>query len=118
VVWDFQQPKQAVSNHPFYSHLVPNAPSAPVVVKAAGLAPGDYHLSVRRTGYRHNDAFSAWIDMGSPASLSEAQLAQLQALTVDKAEIERVVHVARDGTADIKLAMASNDIVLVTLTPR
>ncbi len=118
VVWDFQQPKQAVSNHPFYSHLVPNAPSAPVVVKAAGLVPGEYRLSIHRTGYRHNDAFSAWIDMGSPASLTEAQLAQLQALTTDKPEIERTVHVAKDGTALIRLAMASNDIVLVTLTPR
>ena len=116
VVWDFQQPVQGVSNHPFYSHLVPNAPSAPVTVKAEGLAPGEYHLDVHRTGYRHNDAFSAWIDMGSPAALSDAQLAQLQALTTDKPEVARTVHVGKDGKATVTLPMASNDVVLVTLT--
>ena len=49
VVWDFQQPKQAVSNRPFYRHLVPNAASTPVTVKAEGLGPGAYSLVVHRT---------------------------------------------------------------------
>jgi xylan 1,4-beta-xylosidase len=117
VVWDFQQPKQAVSNRPFYRRLVPNASSAPVTIRTAGLAPGDYRLSVHRTGYRHNDAYSAYIDMGSPASLTAAQLAQLQGLTEDKPEMTRTVRIGKDGKAEVKLPMASNDIVLVTLTP-
>jgi xylan 1,4-beta-xylosidase len=116
VVWDFQQPVQTVSNKPFYSRLVPNAPAAPVDLSVAGLKPGVYSLEIRRTGFRRNDAYSAYIDMKAPDSLTPAQLAQLQSLTVDTPEVRKVT-VGGNGKAAVKLPMSSNDIVLVTLKP-
>ena len=116
VVWDFQQPVQKVSNKPFYSRIVPNAPSAPVDLSVVGLKPGAYTLEIRRTGFRKNDAYSAYIDMKAPASLSPAQLSQLQGLTADTPEVRKVT-VGGNGEAVVKLPMSSNDIVLVTLKP-
>ncbi|MBW8735522.1 MAG: beta-xylosidase, partial [Asticcacaulis sp.] len=118
VVWDFQQPDQkGSSNGTFFSKLVPNAPSAPVRVKLSGLNPGRYKLAVHRTGYRVNDPYSAYIAMGSPATLTPAQLAQLQDMTRDLPESERAITVGLDGNAEVKLAMHSNDVVLVTVKP-
>ncbi|HTM79708.1 GH39 family glycosyl hydrolase [Asticcacaulis sp.] len=116
MVWDFQQPVQTVSNKPFYSRIVANAPSAPVDMRVAGLKPGVYALEIRRTGFRKNDAYSAYIDMKAPESLNPAQLAQLQALTTDKPEVRKVT-VGVNGKASVSLPMSSNDIVLVTLKP-
>ncbi len=116
VVWDFQQPVQSVSNKPFYSRIVPNKSSAPVDMSVAGLKPGRYTLEIRRTGFRKNDAYSAYIDMKAPDSLTPAQLTQLQGLTVDKPEVRQVT-VGANGMAAVSLPMSSNDIVLVTLTP-
>ena len=116
VVWDFQQPVQTVSNKPFYSRIVPNTPSAPVDLSVAGLKPGVYTLEIRRTGFRRNYAYSAYIDMKAPDSLTPAQLAQLQSLTVDTPEVRKVT-VRGNGKASVKLPMSSNDIVLVTLKP-
>jgi len=116
VVWDFRQPVQTVSNKPFYSRIVPNAPSAPVDLSVAGLKPGVYTLEIRRTGFRKNDAYSAYIDMKAPDKLTPEQLAQLQALTTDTPEARKVT-VGSNGKASVKLPMSSNDIVLVTLKP-
>ena len=118
VVWDFQLPDQkGRSNGTFFSKLVPNTKSVPLGLKVSGLRPGKYTLNIFRTGYKVNDPYSAYIAMGSPKTLSSAQLAQLQTLTRDLPETDRIVTVGKDGTADVKVPMNSNDIVLVTLTP-
>ena len=117
LVWDFQQPHQPVSNRSFYGRIVPNGPAAPVAVSLAGLKPGRYRLRLQRTGYRHNDPYSAWIGMGKPQKLSPAQVARLNDLTRDLPEVDRVITVGTDGTAQIDVPMRSNDVVLVTLVP-
>ena len=117
-VWDFQLPDQkGRSNGTFFSKLVPNAPSPSVKFKLAGLKPGSYRLKVQRTGFKVNDAYSAYIEMGSPKDLTPAQLQQLQALTRDLPERDKAVSVPGSGVTEVTLPMHSNDIVLVTLTP-
>ena len=39
---------------------------------------GSYRLMVHRTGFRANDAYSAFIEMGSPKDLTSTQLEQLR----------------------------------------
>jgi len=115
LLWDWTQPRQAVSNRPFYTHLVPNAPAAPVALRIGHLAAGRYHLRAYRTGYRHNDAYSDYIDMGLPKSLDPRQLRRLQRLTRDTPEIDRTVRIGTDGLLTLDLPMRSNDILLVEI---
>ncbi|MFS2136951.1 GH39 family glycosyl hydrolase [Duganella sp. Dugasp56] len=116
LVWDFQQPEQKVSNRPFYSRVVPSAPSAPVAMRVSHVKPGKYRLQVRRSGFRANDAYSAYIEMGAPKTLTPAQVDQLHALTKDAPETDRVVRIGKDGAFTLTVPMRSNDIALVTLT--
>jgi xylan 1,4-beta-xylosidase len=115
LVWDFQQPDQKVSNRPFYSRVVPTTASRPAALRLRHLKPGRYYLRVHRTGYRANDAYSAYIDMGAPKTLTPDQVGQLQALTRDLPETERMVTVGRNGAFDFTVPMRANDVVLVTL---
>lgn len=117
LVWDFQQPVQNLSNKPFYTRQVPATQSRPVKFRFAHLAKGTYRLQVRKTGYRLNDPLSSYIDMGMPASLSPAQLEQLQRETADRPEQDKPIRVGKDGTATVEVAMRSNDVALVTLEP-
>ena len=115
LAWDWHQPKQDQSNRPFYGRLVESTPAAPVSARFAHVPPGRYHLRTYRTGYRHNDAYSTYIDMKLPKTLSAAQVEQLQALTRDVPERDKVVTVPRDGLLKIDLPMRTNDVVLVRL---
>jgi hypothetical protein len=52
------------------------APS--VKLRLGSLEAGSYRLNVHRTGFRANDAYSAYIDMGAPKDLSSTQLGQIE----------------------------------------
>ena len=115
MIWDFQQPQQKVSNRPFYSHIVPASTGTPVKVNLSHLNPGNYRLRVHRTGFRANDAYSAYIDMGAPKELTAEQLEELRKLTSDVPEADRSIRVGGSGTYGLSLPMRSNDVVLITL---
>jgi xylan 1,4-beta-xylosidase len=114
VIWDFQSPQQKLSNRSFYSRIVPAAPAPSVQIGVSNLKPGSYQLKVHRTGFRANDAYSAYIDMGRPETLSSAQLEELTQLTRDLPETDSVVQVGDGGSYKFSLPMRANDVVLVT----
>ena len=116
VLWDFHQPQQRVSNHPFYTALVPNAPSSPVQLHVRHLHPrATYFLKVYRTGFRSNDAYSAYIEMGSPKVLTSEQIGRLNQLTLDRSEVDRKLKANRQGEVEWTVPLSTNDIVLLTL---
>lgn len=116
VIWDFEQPDQHVSNRPFYTKPVPAHPAAPVKLQVTHLSPDTrYRLDVYRTGYHANDAYTAYLEMGSPSQLTTEQIATLNDLSRDLPETSRLIECRNDGTAEIAIPMNSNDIVLVKL---
>jgi xylan 1,4-beta-xylosidase len=116
VIWDFEQPDQKASNRSFYTKLIPAHAAAPVQLQVTHLAPNSaYRLEVFRTGYRANDSYSAYIEMGSPKELTTAQILHLNELTRDLPEIDKAVRSGSEGTVEFSIPMNSNDIVLVKL---
>ena len=117
VIWDFENPDQKTSNRSFYTKLVPSHLAAPVQLQVTHLTPNTaYHLLVRRTGFHANDAYSSYIEMGSPKELSAQQIAHLNKLTLDMPETDKTVQSGPKGTVEFTILMNSNDIVLVKLT--
>ncbi len=116
VIWDFEHPDQKLSNRSFYTKLIPNHAAAPVQLQVTHLAPNAaYRLEVHRAGYHANDAYSAYIEMGSPEELTAAQLAHLNELTRDLAETDKVIRSDPSGAVELTVPMNSNDVVLVKL---
>lgn len=98
--------------------MIPSHPSAPVQLTIAHLASNaEYNIEVHRTGFHANDAYSAYLEMGSPRELSAAQLAHLQELTRDLQEKQQTVRSTKMGVLDLANPMNSNDIVLVKISP-
>jgi len=117
LAWDFVTPRQDKSNRPYFTQLLPPAARAPLRLQLRGLAPGAYAVAIRRTGFDANDAYSAYLRMGAPKTLSAQQLRALQDTTTDAPELRRV-RVGKDGRAQLEVAMRANDVVLVELRPR
>ena len=115
LVWDFVQPQQNQSNRPFYTKVFPSRPARSVDFDLQHMRPGRYRAAIYRTGYDANDAYSAYLRMGSPKSLSTDQQQQLEAVTSDKADVHTFI-VDAQGRAALSVPMRSNDIVLVEIT--
>jgi xylan 1,4-beta-xylosidase len=118
VIWDFEQPEQKVSDRFFYTKVIPSHPAATVQFRVARLAPNAaYQLEVHRTGFRSNDAYTAYLEMGSPKPLTVAQIAHLNELSRDLPESDKVMRSGSTGTVEFTVPMNSNDVVLVKLKP-
>lgn len=116
LIWDFEQPDQKVSDRPFYTKVNPAHRAATVELQVKNLTPNAvYRLEVHRTGFHANDAYTAYLEMGSPKDLAPAQVSYLNDLTRDLPEMNRVMRSDGDGGIDVTVPMNSNDIVLVKL---
>jgi len=116
VIWDFQQPEQKVSNRPFYTRVIPSHSASPVQLRVTHLAPNAaYQLKVHRTGFHANDAYTAYLEMGSPKDLTAAQIAHMSELTRDLTETDKAMRSGPTGTVEFIVPMKSNDVVLVKL---
>ena len=116
VIWDFEQPEQKVSNRSFFTKLIPAHSASAVQLRVTHLVPDTaYKLEVHRTGFHVNDAYSSYIEMGSPKSLTAEQVIHLNEITRDLPETAKVVQSDPAGSVEIVVPMNSNDIVLVKL---
>lgn len=112
LAWRYVPPVQDASDRSFYTPIREPAPATPLTVSLSGLRPGRHQVAVRRVGFDANDAYTAWLRMGSPATLDTAQLARLNALTQDQAETATVV-AGQDGKARLSVPMRTYDVVLI-----
>jgi len=108
-------PPAGVTNQVFYKEERPAKAVGPTDLKIEGLKNGRYALKVYRTGYKQNDAYTAYLGMGAPVQLTRAQVATLDGAANGAAVETRSVEV-RDGRFAERFAIEENDTVLVTLT--
>jgi len=116
LIWDFEQPDQKVSNRSFFTKVIPSHRAAPVKLRVTHLAQNAaYNLVLHRAGFHANDAYSGYIEMGSPKELTSAQVSRLTELTRDLPETDTVLDSGPAGTIELSIPMSSNDVVLVKL---
>jgi xylan 1,4-beta-xylosidase len=120
--WDYHQPKQDAPNATYYTRDLSAKALAPARVVIDKLAPGEYDVNVTRVGYRHNDIYTAYLDLGSPAGvpgthghLPDDILAKLRAACSGAPETRRF-SVGADGMLFLVLPMNENDVYLVSIS--
>lgn len=115
LAWHYASPDQKVSNRSYYTKVQPVADAGRLILDVSGLAPGNYRVEIRRTGYRSNDPNTAFIEMGSPQLLRSDQLSLLNDVTADLPSRETLT-VKRNGRGQVTVQMRAYDVVLVELT--
>jgi xylan 1,4-beta-xylosidase len=116
LAWHYTPPDQPVSNRSYFTKVRPAAELAPLAIAFSGLSPGRYDARIHRTGFERNDAYTAYLKLGSPVQLTPSQLEQLQGLTRDEPEL-RTLEIDASGAAVLTLPWREYDVVLVDLKP-
>lgn len=114
LAWHYSPPDQSVSNRTYFTKVHPAGALAPLAIAFSGMKPGSYEVSIQRTGFERNDAYTAYLKLGSPTQLTPAQLDQLQALTRDLPELQRL-DIDSSGAALLTLPWREYEVVLVGL---
>jgi xylan 1,4-beta-xylosidase len=109
-------PPSNSDNQVFYKLEQPADPAPSMHLAIDHVANGRYQLNAYRTGYEHNDPYTAYLHMGSPSDLSPAQVDTLNQSASGAPTETRTVTIT-NGHFNESFPMHQNDTVLVTLNP-
>jgi xylan 1,4-beta-xylosidase len=109
--------EQDAHDQEFFVRDIPSADAGTVTLEISGVTPGQKRVRSTRVGYRSNDLFAAWYDLGSPDHLSREEEAQLAAKTQGIPESDTTITVGTDGLFRHQLPLRSNDLIFLEIEP-
>ncbi len=120
LVWDFTNthPGPKVHNQVYYKRDLPSRPKNKVAMDLSHLPEGKYTATTYKVGYRVNDAHATYRDLGAPAQLTKAQVAEIKSKNSGAPVDVRTVEIGRDGRFQQQFDLRENDVVLITLKPQ
>ncbi len=83
--------------------------------RVRNIKPGKYKLEIYQTGYRINDSFTAYYDMGLPSQITKEQVAKLKESAAGKPIEQSVVNISGAGFSK-NIKMRENDVFFVRMT--
>ncbi len=116
LLWDYTHTlPEKVNNQQFFIKDLPPKNKGDVQLSLKGLKKGAYTMEISQVGYKRNDAFTAYIGMGSPKQLTRPQVATLKSIANGKPTERKKVQVGADGKLSMKLPLRENDVYLLNL---
>jgi len=114
--WDFTPivPPAGTNDQAFYKKELPAKEKGLARLEIAQLPEGRYLAQAYRTGYRMNDAYTAYLDMGAPAQLTRPQEDALLKVADGSPAFQEVIS-HRGGAYAKEFTVRENDVVLVVL---
>jgi xylan 1,4-beta-xylosidase len=119
LVWDFTNthPGRQVHNQVFYKQDLPSQLKKKVTLNLSHVSSGKYAVDIYKIGYRVNDAYATYRDLGAPAQLTKAQVAEIKSQNSGAPLSHAIVKVGKDGVFKQEFDLRENDVVLLTLQP-
>jgi xylan 1,4-beta-xylosidase len=120
LIWDFTNtfPRSNMINQVFYKRDLPAQPSGKVTLNLSNVPKGKYTVEAYKVGYRVNDAYATYRDLGAPNQLTKAQVAKIKSENSGAPINVRAVKIGRDGKFEQQLDLRENEVVLITLKPQ
>lgn len=101
-------------NRDFFGKEVPAKNMRDVILQIDNLKSGRYHVAVYRIGYKMNDAYTRYIEMGRPSQITKAQEKILNEVSADK-PFETVDINVKNGIFKKVFNQRENDVFFVKI---
>ena len=114
--WDFTvtHPADSVNNQVYYKRDLPPKSKGNVQLSIAHINSGRYLATTYKVGYRTNDAYATYMDLGSPSQLTPDQVRVIRQVNAGAPLSSQVVTV-HSGAFEQIFPMRENDVYLITL---
>jgi xylan 1,4-beta-xylosidase len=118
LVWDFTRtlPDDSINNQVYYKRDLPSKEKGTVSATIKNLQPGQYKVNIYKTGYRTNDAYTTYRDMGSPEQLTKQQVAQIKQKNNDQPISSKTIKVGAGRSYTENLPLRENDVYFLTVS--
>ncbi len=115
--WDYTHTDggPGVNNQQFYNRDLPAKDKGKTTVSVTGMPKGKYRVELFKVGYKANDAYTTYIDLGKPAQLTKQQVTEIKTKNDGKPFLVDTVVVKNNGTFSKEIDLRENDVILVNL---
>lgn len=118
LLWNFTNthPGDSLNNQVYYLRDLPARSKEKVKIDLANLPATKYQMDIYQVGYRVNDPYATYFDLGRPSQLSRSQVKKIKELNNGSAIFSESITV-KNGVKFVKeLLIRENDVFLLTLT--
>jgi xylan 1,4-beta-xylosidase len=117
LLWDFTNthPGDSVSNQVYYKRDLPGNSKGKVVINYKDLPSGKYLVNIYQTGYKVNDPYTTYFEMGSPSQLTKQQVQAIKQKDNGQPIMHKTITVGANKTFSETLDLRENDVFLVTI---
>ncbi len=116
LVWDYTYTvPDSTNNQQYFIRDLPSKSKGKLKFNVANIPEGNYALEVYRVGYRSNDAYTTYLDMGKPQRLTKQQVEQIKKQNDGSPFLKEILTI-KDGVPFSKeLDISENDVFLLNL---
>jgi xylan 1,4-beta-xylosidase len=117
LAWDYTytHPGDSVNNQVYYIRDLPSKDKGKLKISVSGVPEGNYSLKIYKVGYRCNDAYTTYYDLGRPNQLSKNQVEQIKKLNEGSPVFSEIVKIGQGDTFSKELDIRENDVFLLNL---
>lgn len=117
LIWDFTitHPGDSVINQIYYTRDLPSKFKGKLNLNIDEIPEGTYALEVYKVGYRSNDTYTTYLDMGKPANLTKQQVEQIKSQNDGSPFMSEIIHIKKGTNFSKTLDIRENDVFLLNI---
>ena len=106
-----------MNNQAYYIKDLPAKSKGKVIINLSHVPAGKYTMQIYKVGYRVNDAYTGYVDMGRPKQLNRQQVEKLKEQNGSPVAI-RQIEIKPNAKYSSEIDIRENDVILVNLIKR
>jgi xylan 1,4-beta-xylosidase len=117
LAYDFSYtlPDDSINNQDYYIRDLPSKDKGKLGINISGIPEGNYSLEVYKVGYRCNDAYTSYFNLGRPDQLTRVQVEQIKKLNSGLPVSAEIIKI-KEGVPFIKeLNIRENDVYFLNI---
>lgn len=119
LLWDFTYTlPDSTNNQNFYIKDLPAKPKGKVKINLSHMPAGKYSMEIYKVGYRANDAYTSYIDMGRPGQLNRQQVDKLKSQSSGKPAATQQIEIKSNTAFSTEIDIRENDVIMIKLVKK
>jgi xylan 1,4-beta-xylosidase len=111
----YTHPGDSVNNQEYYIRDLPSKNKGKLKINIANIPAGNYSLQVCKVGYRSNDAYTSYLDLGRPDQLTRRQVEQIKIINDGSPVYSELITVRAGQPFTKELDIRENDVFLLNI---
>ena len=119
LLWDFTYTlPDSTNNQNYYIKDLPAKSKGKVKINLSNMPSGKYSMEIYKVGYRVNDVFTNYLDMGKPNQLNRQQVEKLKDQNNGKPVATQQIEIKPNVAFSKEIDIRENDVIMVNLVKR